>query len=152
MTLKVPSRGNRSISRCPSSLPAFTSIRSPAGRDRPAFHLHFESGDGTATGAFYDPATHELLMKKRRGDPLDAEGPHAKPMKIEAAAWCITRQRRICLKPWGRLTRENTVAEGENPVVTFKTWRPEAVIARSTPRRTAPTYPNRKLQYSADEL
>ena len=39
--------------------------------DQPSSFV-FEKGDGKATGATYDPANHELLMKQRCGGPLES--------------------------------------------------------------------------------
>ena len=45
-------------------------------------------------------------------------GKNAKPMKIEAAGLSYHETTsEIWLKPWGRMTRENTVVEGTDVVV-----------------------------------
>ena len=111
----------------------------------------FEKGDGKATGATYDPASHELLMKSAVEIHWNPPGTHAKPMKIEAAtlAWHETTSE-IWLKPWGRMTRENTVVEGNEVVVKLE----DKVIRRITAIQAHGNddYPNRKLRYAADEL
>ena len=52
--------------------------------DKPSSFV-FEKGDGKATGATYDPASHELLMKRDVEVHWNPPGKNAKPMKIEAA-------------------------------------------------------------------
>ena len=45
-------------------------------------------------------------------------GPNAKPIKIEAASLSYHEATAgVWLKPWGRLTRENTVVEGNDVMV-----------------------------------
>src|ERR1035441_1563545 len=118
--------------------------------DQPSSFV-FEKGDGKATGATYDPASHELLMKSAVEIHWNPPGTHAKPMKIEAAtlAWHETTSE-IWLKPWGRMTRENTVVEGNEVVVKLE----DKVIRRITAIQAHGNddYPNRKLHYAADEL
>src|SRR5207248_11176810 len=78
-------------------------------------------------------------------------GPNAKPTKIEAATLTYHEAAsEIWLKPWGRLTRQNTVVEGNDAVLHLdnrKIRKAEANHAHG-----ADNYPNRKLQYSADLL
>src|ERR1017187_4085647 len=111
--------------------------------DQPSSFV-FEKGDGKATGATYDPASHELLMKSAVEIHWNPPGTHAKPMKIEAAtlAWHETTSE-IWLKPWGRMTRENTVVEGNEVVVKLE----DKVIRRITAIQAHGNddYPNRKL-------
>jgi len=116
----------------------------------------FEHGDGTATGASYDPTTHQLFMKNDVKVDWKPIGPHAKLMKIEGGSLEYREgESEILLQPWGRLTRENTVVEGENVLIHLQDdgeghkeiRKIEAVKAHGTD-----TYPNRKLVYSADQL
>src|SRR6185369_15394894 len=83
-------------------------------------------------------------------------GPHAKQMKIEGGSLEYREaQSQILLKPWGRLTRDNTVVEGENVIIHLQVDGEghkvisgvDAVNAHGTD-----TYPTRKLQYSAGQL
>ena len=78
-------------------------------------------------------------------------GPNAKPMKIEAStlAWHETTSE-IWLKPWGRMTRESMIVEGEEVVVRLQ----DKVIRNITAVRAhgSDDYPNRKLRYAADDL
>jgi len=126
-----------------------------AQTDRPS-SFAFEHGDGTATGASYDPTTHQLFMKNDVKVDWKPIGPHAKLMKIEGGSLEYREgESEILLQPWGRLTRENTVVEGENVLIHLQDdgeghkeiRKIEAVKAHGTD-----TYPNRKLLYSADQL
>ena len=126
-----------------------------AQTDRPA-SFTFEHGDGTAVGAAYDPATHQLFMKNDVKVDWKPIGPHAKLMKIEGGSLEYQEgESEIILRPWGRLTRENTVVEGENVLVHLQDdgeghkeiRKIEAARAHGTD-----TYPNRRLVYSADLL
>jgi lipopolysaccharide export system protein LptA len=111
----------------------------------------FEKGDGKAAGATYDPSSHELLMKREVEIHWNPPGAHAKPMKIEAdtLAYHETTSE-IWLKPWGRLTRENMVVEGNEVVVRLQ----DKVIHNITAVRAHGNddLPTRKLRYAADEL
>ena len=78
-------------------------------------------------------------------------GKNAKPMKIESA--CLSYHEttsEIWLKPWGKMTRENMIVEGNDVVVQMQ----DQVIHRLTAVKAHGTddLPNRKLRYSADEL
>jgi lipopolysaccharide export system protein LptA len=126
-----------------------------AETDKPSTFT-FERGSGSATGATYDPETHALLMRSDASIDWTPAGPHAKPMRIEAGSLEYDEAKsEILLQPWGRLTRENMRVEGENVVIHMqddangnKVMRQvQAVKAHGTDE-----YPDRKLQYSADEL
>jgi lipopolysaccharide export system protein LptA len=111
----------------------------------------FEKGDGKASGATYDPASHELLMKRDVEVHWNPPGKNAKPMKIEAATLAYHEtSSEIWLKPWGRMTRENMIVEGSEVVVKLQ----DKVIHNVTAVRAhgSDDYPNRKLRYAADEL
>ena len=118
--------------------------------DQPSSFV-FEKGDGKAKGATYDPGNHELLMKSEVEIHWNPPGAHAKPMKIEAItlAWHETTSE-IWLKPWGRMTRETMVMDGNDVVVKL-----EDKVIRSITAVNAhgiDELPTRKLRYAADEL
>ena len=116
----------------------------------------FENGDGTATGAYYDPDTHELQLKK--DVVVHRHPPDVKPMTIEAGNLVyheVTGE--VLLSPWGKLTRENTVVEGENPVIKLRDreyiQQVHATKAHGTDLYANPdTHTSRNLQYAADDL
>jgi lipopolysaccharide export system protein LptA len=111
----------------------------------------FQNGDGSAVGASYDPTTHELLMNSQVELHWKTPDSDSQPMKIETAS-LIYREAagEIWLQPWGRLTRENTVVEGDSPIVHLRQGLIQQVQALRA--HGSDTYPNRRLQYSADEL
>ena len=121
-----------------------------AQTDRPATFT-FRNGNGKAVGAFYDPNTHELRMLKDVVMNWYPPGPHAKPMKIETnTLYYHEATGEVWLKPWGRMTRDNTVVEGYESVVHLedKAIRSvETIHAHGTD-----SYPNRKLEYAADHI
>ena len=85
--------------------------------DQPSSFI-FEKGDGKATGAIYDPANHELLMKRDVEVHWNPPGQNAKPMKIASATLAYHETTsEIWLKPWGRMTRESMIVEGSDVVV-----------------------------------
>ncbi len=121
-----------------------------ADTDQPS-SFTFEKGDGKATGATYDPTTHELQMKHDVEVHWNPPTPGAKPMKIEGySLYYHETLGEIWLKPWGRLTRENMVVDGEEIVVKMQ----DRVIRNVTALRAhgRDDYPNRKIVYAAEEL
>ena len=111
----------------------------------------FEKGDGKASGATYDPTSHELLMKRDVEVHWHPPGNNAKPMKIEAGTLAYHETTsEIWLKPWGRMTRENTIVEGNDVVVKLQ----DKVIRNITAvgAHGSEDYPTRKLRYAADEI
>ena len=111
----------------------------------------FEEGDGTATGAAYDPNTHTLNLNADVVVNLRGKGPQNMPMKIEAGqlSWNEATGT-LHLLPWSRLTRDQTVVDaGESTVLLMghdiKTI--DAVMGHGTDRR-----PGRKIEYAADAI
>lgn len=126
-----------------------------AETDQPSTFV-FERGSGTAKGASYDPTTRQLLMKNDVHFDYTPTGPHAKPMKIDAGSLEYHEaESQILLKPWGKLTRDNMVVEGENVVLQLQDDGDGHKVIRkviTTKAHGTDVYPTRKLQYSADEL
>lgn len=117
----------------------------------------FQNGEGKSTGAYYDPTAHELLMKKDVQVIWKPVGPRARPMKIEAASLTYKEAiSEIWLKPWGRLTRDNTVVEGQEDVIRLAPATPDGRRhirqIESNNAQGSDEYPRRKLKYSADSL
>jgi lipopolysaccharide export system protein LptA len=133
-----------------SSGVSFDTTGGKAETDRPCT-FKFRNGDGKANGGYYDPTTHELLMKKDVVVNWQAPGPNAKPMIIEATTLTYQENsQQIWLKPWGKLTRDHTVVEGYDSVVQLQDKALRKV--ESTHAHGTDEYPNRKLQYAADTL
>lgn len=133
-------------------------ISGRAETDRPSTFV-FDNGNGKATGAFYDPTSHELQLKSGVEVNWKPDKPNAKPMKIEAATLQYHEEAsEILLSPWGRMTRDNTVVEGENVIIHLRQVgdgdSSRRVIGQVHAERAhgVDSYPTRKLQYSADDL
>ena len=123
---------------------------SKASTDRLAT-FEFEHGEGKSVGAWYDPGAKMLHLSSQVEVNWKAPGPNAKPMKVEAGELNYKEgSGKIWLSPWARLTRENGVVESETAVVTIEDGAIRAVDANKG--RGSDTYPNRKLEYSADQL
>jgi lipopolysaccharide export system protein LptA len=152
ITLAVPNQGqpNHTLVSIHSSGVTFDSGTGKATTDRPATFT-FENGDGKAVGASYDPNAHELHLNSQAELHWNPPGPNAKPMKIEAGQ-VIYREAEatIWLSPWARLTRENTVVEAGDTVITLQNRVIHHIDAKNAHGTDA--YPNRRLQYSADQL
>ncbi len=157
IVLKVPETGEpkHQLITIDSSGVTFDTNSGQAETDRPA-DFAFEHGTGHSTGAFYDPDTHQLHLKQDVTLNWKPVGPHAKPMKIEAGSlYYREADSEIWLKPWGRMTRENTVIEGKDATIKLQTGEDDKKSIRTidaTQARGTDAYPKRKLQYAADGL
>ncbi len=157
ITLDVPMEGEpkHQLISIKSSGVNFDTDKGSADTDRPA-DFTFEHGTGHATGASYDPETHELHLKQDVVIDWLPEGPNAKPMKIETGSlYYHEAAAEIWLHPWGRMTRENTVVEGE--VATIKLQddgkgHKSIHSIDATNAHGTDSYPRRNLQYAADGL
>jgi lipopolysaccharide export system protein LptA len=135
------------------------SVTGKADTDRPST-FKFQNGDGKATGASYDPGTGELVMKNDVQVDWRGKRPNAKPMKIESASLTYHEaDSTILLQPWARLTRGNTVVEGQDAVVHLQEFltedgKSQFVLHQVDAKMAHGTdaYSNRKLQYSAGEM
>ena len=157
ITLRVPKDGppSRTLVSIKSSGVNFDSETYRAETDRPSTFT-FQNGDGRSTGATYDPNTHELQMHSDVEVDWNPPGPNAKPIKIETQRLSYHEAAsQIWLNPWGRLTRENTVVEGNDVTVYLQEDDAGHKIIRkieTTHAHGTDDYPNRKLKYSADYL
>lgn len=128
----------------------FDSTTGKATTERAA-DFTFENGHGRSVGASYDPITRELHMASQVELHWKAPKPGAKPMKLEAGELRYKEaESKVWLLQWARLTRENTLLESGPAVVTLEEGAIrylEGQKARGTER-----YPNRQVEYSADEM
>ena len=152
ITLNLPIEGapTKQPTVIKSSGVTFDSNTGRADTDQPSSFV-FEKGDGKATGATYDPTTRQLEMKRDVEVHWNPPGKNAKPMKIEAAGLSYHETTsEIWLKPWGKMTRETTIVEGNDVVVHLQ----DQVIRQITAVKAHGTddFPTRKLRYAADEL
>ncbi|MBV9508244.1 MAG: LPS export ABC transporter periplasmic protein LptC, partial [Acidobacteriia bacterium] len=150
ITLAVPDgeQPNPNLVSIHASGVSFDSNTGRAETDRNATFT-FRNGHGKAKGAFYDPNSHELHLQENVEMDWNPPGPHAKPMKIETnTLFYHETTSEVWLKPWGRMTRDNTVVEGYDSVVHLQD---KAIRSIETNRaHGGDQYPNRKLQYAAD--
>jgi lipopolysaccharide export system protein LptA len=131
-----------------------------AETDRPSVFA-FENGSGSATGAFYDPASRVLTLKNDVKLDWKPVGPRAKPMKIEAATlYYREAESEIWLKPWGRMTRGTTVIEGQDATIKLQEvagakegqTKKSLRSIQAAKARGSDSYPKRRLQYAAEQL
>src|SRR5436305_3952496 len=157
ITLAIPKTGppKHTPITIKSSGVSFDTSSGEANTDRPS-SFAFENGTGSSTGAFYDPATRVLNLKQDVKLDWKPVGPHAKPMKIEAGAlYYRETESEIWLKPWGRLTRGNTIVEGQDATIKLQQVAEGKKSMRSveaTKAHGSDTYPKRKVQYAAEHL
>ncbi len=152
ITIGVPVQGQpqKQLTVVRTSGVSFDSTTGRADTDMPSTFI-FDRGDGKSTGASYDPTSHELYMKhdvEIHWKPLQ---PGSQSALIEAGGLTYHESTsEIWLKPWGRVTRANTVVEGNDAVINLE----DQVIRKMTAVQAhgSQDAPNRKLHYSADEL
>jgi lipopolysaccharide export system protein LptA len=153
ITLGVPAEGqpSRPLVNIRSSGVTFDVQASRASTDRPA-SFTFENGMGHSVGASYDANARELHLQHNAEIDTRPPGPRAKPMKIQAGEVTYKEaESRVWLNGWARLTRENTIVNAASSVIQLQDGRHiqqvDAFQAHGTDE-----YPNRKLEYAADEL
>jgi lipopolysaccharide export system protein LptA len=130
---------------------SFDSNTNRADTDQPSTFV-FAKGEGKATGATYDPNEHTLQMKHAVEIIWKPQKPGAKPMKIESDGLSYHEAKaEIWLTPWGRMTRENTVVQGDQVVVSIED---KKVIRHMTAVNAhgSNDYPERKLRYTAADV
>jgi lipopolysaccharide export system protein LptA len=156
ITLDVPVQGDppHPLTSITTSGINFDSESGQAVTDRHV-SFTFEEGDGTASGAAYDPNTHNLnltssVVVNLRGKSADGDAENM-PMKVEAGQLSWNEVTGILLlQPWSRLTRDQTVVEAGQSTVQLmghdlKTI--DAVKGHGTDKR-----PGRQIEYSADMI
>lgn len=152
ITLGVPAEGQpkRNLVGIKSSGVRFDSATGKASTPRRAEFV-FENGTGKSVGASYDPTTRELHMNSQVELHWKAATPKAKPMKLEAGELIyMEAQSKVWLTPWARLTRENSTVEAGPTVVTLENGAIRLIETQHA--RGMEKYPNRQLQYAADEM
>jgi lipopolysaccharide export system protein LptA len=111
----------------------------------------FENGDGTSTGAAYDPAAHSLILNKDVVLNLHGKNPQSLPMKVESEQLKWDESTSVLqLYPWSKLTRGDTVVEGAASTIHMKDKLMNSIDApngHGTDKR-----PGRNIEYSADMI
>ena len=152
ITLELPVEGppERTPVTIRTSGVSFEVKTGKATTDR-ATSFTFQNGWGKAVGAQYDPVTKELLLRSQVALESKRPGSHSVPMKVEAGEVVYKESGSVVrLNQWSRLTRKNTVVNAGPAIVTLNddiVRQVDAVKAQGTDE-----YPNRKLEYGADEL
>jgi lipopolysaccharide export system protein LptA len=152
ITLNLPMSG--SSQRAPvvvhSAAVTFNTETYRAETDSPSTFT-FQNGSGRATGAYYDPSAHELRMKQDVEIHYQSQAPGAKPMTIQAGGLIFHEGTQLIeLDPWGKLTREGTVVEGNTSQIQLLNHEIHTVHAAKA--RGTEDNDNRKIEYSADDL
>ncbi len=152
ITLDVPVDGDapHRLTSITTSAINFDSESGQAVTDRHV-SFTFEEGDGTATGAAYDPNTHALNLTSEVVVNMRGKDSNSMPMKIEAGqlSWNEVTGN-LLLFPWSRLTRDQTIVDAGQSTVLLKghdiEWI-DAVKGHGTDKR-----PGRQIEYSADAI
>jgi lipopolysaccharide export system protein LptA len=111
----------------------------------------FQNGNGSAKGAYYDPTAKELRMKSDVEIHYTPPKAGAKPMTITGGSLLYRENgSEIRLEPWGKLVKDTTVVEGDNPVIHLRNHELQDLTA--TNAHGSRDEPDRKLQYAAAEL
>jgi lipopolysaccharide export system protein LptA len=110
--------------------------------------FEFENSRGSATGASYDPAVRDLLMKA--DVKLDwHKGPRT--MHVESGQLKYREdEEKIYLSPWSKLIRETLTLNARSSIVTLRKGELELVEADNA--RGEDKQPKRNLDYAADKL
>ena len=152
ITLDVPVEGDP-----PHQLTSITTsginFDSESGQAVTSNHVSFkfEEGDGTCTGAAYDPATHSLNLSNNVVVNLRGKDPNAKPMKVEAGQLLWNEAAGVLLLfPWSRLTRDQTVVDAGQSTVMLKDRDVDTIDAVKV--RGTDKQPGRQIEYSADAI
>ncbi|MGE5571014.1 MAG: LPS export ABC transporter periplasmic protein LptC [Rhodospirillales bacterium] len=110
----------------------------------------FDFGGGKAVGAVYNPVLRELLMKSQVELHWHG-GQQARPMKLEAQELTYREADSIVLLPaWSRFTRDGVELNATNSVVTLEEGMIRKIEGKQA--RGAAVYPDRKVEYAADDL
>ena len=111
----------------------------------------FENGDGTCTGAAYDPSSHTLILNSNVVLNLTGQGKDSIPMKVESPQLKWDESTSVLLLyPSAKLTRGGTVVEAATTTVQMRDKEIEWIDApqgHGTDKR-----PNRDIEYSANMI
>lgn len=152
ITLAVPSdespRGRLLMIR--SSGVTFESTTGKARTDRPA-SFTFDTAEGQAVGANYDPTTRELELNSEVRLTWRGSGPKPKTMRVEAGHLLYKEQEsKVFLLPWSRLVRDTLTLDAGAAVVTLDKGVIRLVEAQQA--RGNDTFPKRRIDYQASQL
>jgi lipopolysaccharide export system protein LptA len=152
ITLAVPSDGSPKgrLLVIRSSGVTFESTTGKARTDQLATFT-FDTAEGQAVGAAYDPASRELELNGEVQLNWRGRGPKPKPMRVETGHLLYKeRESKVFLLPWSRLTRDALTLEAGMAEVTLKEGVIRVVEAREA--RGSDLLPRRRLDYQASLL
>ncbi len=121
-----------------------------ATTDRPA-SFQFDSGEGRAVGAEYDPQTRELHLRSQVVLIWRGKDPAAKPMKVETSDVVYKeKEAKVYLSPSAKLTRDTLTLNSGPAVVQLQDGLIHQVDAEHAQGNDA--RPGRNIDYAADHL
>ena len=150
ITLSVPLQGPppHPLTSVKTSGIAFESKTGKATTEQSA-SFRFENGDGTCTGASYDPNTKELHLLNHVSLSLHGKDPKSKVMHVEAGELLYKEgESAIWLRPNAHMVREETTIDAGPTLLHIKEGKVESIDAHMA--HGVDKYPKRQLDYSAD--
>ncbi|HUS04757.1 MAG TPA: LptA/OstA family protein, partial [Bryobacteraceae bacterium] len=128
----------------------FDSKTGKATTEKAAFFT-FDRGEGSATGAEYDPSTRELHMTKDVTLKWNGKTPKDKAMIINAGSVIYKEsESKVYLSPWTKFKRDTLSMDAAESTVTLKDGVIQFVDAK-TPKGTDRSG-SRQIDYSADRM
>jgi lipopolysaccharide export system protein LptA len=151
----VPAEGQEAkptgkLVKIKSSGVEYDSKTGKAKTDRAA-SFTFDRGEGSSTGAEYDPALRELRMHKDVSLKWNGASPGDKAMEVQSGALLYKElESKVFLTSWSKLKRDSLTLEAADSTVSLN----EGVIQLVEAQKAHGTdqYPNRKIDYAANEL
>lgn len=121
-----------------------------ASTDRAAAFT-FDRGEGSATGAEYDPTTGELRMFKDVSLTWRSLSAKGKTMQVKAGALVYKeKEQKVLLSPWSRLQRDTLTLDAADSTVFLNEGIIQLVDAQHA--HGIDLDPKRRLDYAADQL
>lgn len=153
ITLAVPAGADAPRGRLMKIMGSGVKIVSATGRvstDRET-RFEFDLGNGSATGADYDPQTRDLVLHSAVALHWRGQAPGQTPMHVEAG-YLLYRESeaKVYLRPWSKFKRANLSLEAGDSVVTLEDGAIRLVEAQRAHGRDQ--YPDRQLAFGAQDL
>lgn len=153
ITLAVPENEDAPRGRLMKIMGSGVKIVSATGRvstDRET-KFEFDLGNGSATGADYDPQTRDLVLHSAVKLNWRGQSAEQTPMQVEAG-YLLYRESesKVYLRPWAKFKRANLSMEAAESVVTLEDGAIRLVEAQRAQGRDQ--YPNRQLAFGARDL
>ncbi|MFN3324623.1 MAG: LPS export ABC transporter periplasmic protein LptC [Bryobacteraceae bacterium] len=149
ITMGVPEEGPRTgrLVLIRSSGVTFDIQTGKAETERPA-NFTFDGGEGKSTGAYYDPTTKELHLRRDVEVTWRGDSPNAQPMLVQAGEMIYKEGNSyILLFPWSRLIRGGMTLNAADSAVYLKDGAIDIVEARKA--TGIDLLPQRRVEYAA---